>query len=335
MSRALFAEWPHAKQIFRFDVVYDKPVRMLNPPVPQARMTPSQQRRLAALNRRLWWVSCAVAFVGLAFACLPTSQLWTGTFNDSDDYMRLARVFDWLNGQGWYDLAQRRLSPDTPFMLPWSRLVDLPLAACIWLAEPWVGRMAASGVAGFMVPLVWLGSAVLLLPLLGRGLVPARRGWVLIILLFCSFALLREWRPMRVDHHGPQLFLALGGLLTLVRYVLQPAPRWRFYTGVVAASGLAIGAESFFWLGLAASFIGAVCVRRHGLALAFWPRCWSGCRYFAHPQRGSRLIWPCPLCRMWCWRGCSGWCWRGWRGCRAARRGNACCCWQPAVVWRW
>ena len=42
--------------------------------------------------------------------------------------MRAVEVRDFLNGQGWFDLVQHRLSPDHPFAMHWSRLADLPLA---------------------------------------------------------------------------------------------------------------------------------------------------------------------------------------------------------------
>ncbi len=181
--------------------------------------------------------------------------MWLGQFNDSDDYMRLARVLDLLNGQDWYDLAQHRLSPADNFILPWSRLIDLPLAGMTLLFSPVLGQAAAIGAAAFMVPLLWLGGFLFILPLLGRGLLPQRYGWLLVLVALCSFPVLRELRPMRVDHHGAQLCFALAGLVTLQLYLLQPHYRWRLLTGLCAACGLAIGAESFLWTLLATAII--------------------------------------------------------------------------------
>ncbi len=208
-----------------------------------------------ALNRRLLWAGWLLLFVGLSFVLVTSSQFWMAQFNDSDDYMRMARVRDLLNGQGWYDLSQPRLSPGDHFILPWSRLVDIPLAAVTLLFTPLVGQMAASGVAAFLVPLLWLLAFALVLPLAGRGLIPARRGWLLLFVMLCSFALLRELRPMRVDHHGAQLFFALAAFVTLRLYQLRPAPRWRALTGIFCACGLAIGAESFLSLALCSGWI--------------------------------------------------------------------------------
>lgn len=209
-----------------------------------------------SIHCRLGWVSGALLFMGLSFVLVSTSQLWTGVFNDSDDYMRMARVRDWLGGQGWYDLAQTRLSPGESFILPWSRLVDVPLAAVTLLFTNVVGQDAAMGVAAFLVPLLYFSVFCFLLPLLGRGMLPQRQGWLLLVVALCSFALIRELRPMRVDHHGVQILCALMGLVSLHLAVLRPHMRLRCFTGLSAALGLAIGAESFLWVGIATAYIG-------------------------------------------------------------------------------
>lgn len=209
----------------------------------------------ADLNRRIWWASLVIAFVGLAFALVTSSQMWTGQFNDSDDYMRMVQVFNLLDGRGWFDLTQPRLSPGENFTLDWSRFVDLPLAGVILLAEPWVGRMAAAGVAAFMVPLLLLAGFAFVVPALARGLVPKTRAWWLVLVLLTALPLLREMRPMRVDHHGWQLFLALLAYATLLRYALRPRAILRAWTGAICACGLAIGAEALLWCGLAIAWI--------------------------------------------------------------------------------
>lgn len=234
-------------------------------------MTPTTARDV---NRRLGWVCWVIVFVGLAFVLNPMSQLWTGQLNDSDDYMRLARVLDLLQGQGWHDLRQTRLSPGDDFVLPWSRLVDAPLALVTLLFTPLIGLIPATGVAAFLVPLFWLAVCGFLLPLLGRGVMPRRAGWLLVWLALCSFCLLRELRPMRVDHHGVQLCFALCGFVTLHLYLLQPRWRWRALTGLAAACGLAVGAESWLWVTLATAAIAAdaawhgATARRHACAFA-------------------------------------------------------------------
>ena len=209
----------------------------------------------ADINRRIWWASFVIAFVGLAFALVTTSQMWQGRFNDSDDYIRMVQVFNLLDGQSWFDLRQPRLGPGENFVLEWSRLVDLPLAGVMLLAEPWVGRMAAAGVAAFMVPLLLLAAFVFVVPLLGRGLMPKTRAWLLIVVVLAAMPVLRELRPMRVDHHGWQLLLALLAYTALLRCALRPRAQLRIWAGLACAYGLAIGAEALLWGGLAVAWI--------------------------------------------------------------------------------
>jgi len=104
--------------------------------------------------------------------------------------------------------------------------------------------------------LLYFAVFCFLLPLLARGMLPQRQGWLLLVVALCSFALIRELRPMRVDHHGVQILCALMGLVSLHLAVLRPSMRLRCFTGLSAALGLAIGAESFLWVGLATTYIG-------------------------------------------------------------------------------
>ena len=53
-----------------------------------------------------------------------------------DDFMRVVQVLDWVDGQGWNDMVQRRVNPPAGVDMHWSRLADLPLTAVITLAEP-------------------------------------------------------------------------------------------------------------------------------------------------------------------------------------------------------
>ena len=56
---------------------------------------------------------------------------------DSDNYMRLAEVRDWLGGQSWWDIRQHRVDPGSGGLYThWSRLADLPLAVTLLILRP-------------------------------------------------------------------------------------------------------------------------------------------------------------------------------------------------------
>src|SRR4051812_7101833 len=97
------------------------------------------------------WLLTAAAYGAKAILTAGTTPL----ILDSDDAMRLNEVHDFLNGQNWFDFVQRRLN--TPFgsELHWSRLVDLPEAALLFVLRPFAGTMADT-VAAYVWPLAVL-----------------------------------------------------------------------------------------------------------------------------------------------------------------------------------
>ena len=89
---------------------------------------------------------------------------------DPDDFMRLDQVRDWLAGQSWWDVRQYRMDPPAGADMHWSRLVDLPIAACLLLARLVLPEPAASIAAMTAVPLLQLLLAMALLRALMRTL---------------------------------------------------------------------------------------------------------------------------------------------------------------------
>lgn len=163
-------------------------------------------------------------------------------FADTDDAMRMVVVRDLLGGQNWFDLIQHRLN--TPFgaEIHWSRLIDLPLAGLVMLFTPLVGEGGALIAAGTVWPLVllflllWL-SARLTLELVGpAGLLPALAIPVL------SPAIMAEFEPGRVDHHGAIVVTTLALLWLCVAAQRRPALAW--LAGIAAATAIAIAVES-------------------------------------------------------------------------------------------
>ncbi len=82
---------------------------------------------------------------------------------DPDDAMRLVEVRDFVNGQGWYDLVQRRFGPPAGIPSHWSRLVDAPLAGLILALTPLFGRSLAEGAAAVLWPSLLFGVYAIVL----------------------------------------------------------------------------------------------------------------------------------------------------------------------------
>lgn len=173
------------------------------------------------------------------------------SFYDPDDMLRLVQVRDLLAGQGWFDLHQYRIDGPTGTLMHWSRLVDLPLALVVGALTPLIGTVAAEQVAIIGVPLLTLG-AILLVVARSASRWLDREG-VTLACLCAGLAplLMMQVQPMRIDHHGWQIFSVMLALSGLAR---GSQARGAALAGAALAVGLSISMEV---LPIAAAF-GAV-----------------------------------------------------------------------------
>ena len=180
--------------------------------------------RIAAV----WFLISAIMVV------LAWPRIAQGRFPESDDVLRLLQVRDLLAGQGWFDLHQYRIDPPHGTPMPWSRLVDLPLLAAIGLLAPLAGQPAAEAIAVIVVPLLSFGATMWVVGRLAWRLLGTRVAAC--ACLACGFlpALLFQFQPMRIDHHGWQVFTVAVALW---------AVSWRegLKGGAMAGLAMAVG----------------------------------------------------------------------------------------------
>ena len=140
-----------------------------------------------------------------------------GLLQGPDDFMRMVQVLDWIDGQDWNDTVQRRLNPPAGVAMHWSRLADIPLAAIVVLAEPWLGRSGAVHLAALLVP-PFLGGLLAVLFLWAADSLRPHRGVPLPVAMVCALPFpLLQMTPGRVDHHGLQLVLTALAIGLLIR----------------------------------------------------------------------------------------------------------------------
>ena len=186
------------------------------------------------VERRHLWVLLGVwLLVSVMLTLLSWTNIMQRKFPDPDDVMRLLQVRDWIGGQGWFDVTQYRLNPPEGVHMHWSRLVDVPIAFVILLARPLLGQVGSETAALVVVPLVTLGIAMLLVQRVGLKLMSS--GPALVAASATPFSLggLKQMRPMRIDHHGWQIVMALAGLLA----AMDPRPR---RSGAIAGIAMAV-----------------------------------------------------------------------------------------------
>ncbi len=193
----------------------------------------------------LVWVAILIWFLAVRWPAIQWLVL-----SDTDDNIRYAQVKDWLAGQGWFDLRQYRLDPPGGANIHWSRLVDLPIAGLILLFRAFVDGGQADRLACAIAPLLPLLLLMLSLGFIARRLaddgVGRRLGWIIAILLPLAAQMgLGMYAPMRIDHHGWQLALAVTMLAGLVD---DDWLRGGVIAGVSSALSIAIGMEMVVYL---------------------------------------------------------------------------------------
>ena len=204
----------------------------------------------------LLWIVVTVAMVMTRWPAIHWLVL-----GDTDDNIRYVQVKDWLAGQGWYDLRQYRLDPPGGANIHWSRIVDIPLAALMLFFRAFVDQGMADRLACGIAPLLPLLLLMLSLGFIGRRLA-GPHGWILAVAApFAAQMGLGMYAPMRIDHHGWQLALAL----TMLAGVIDGNRlRGGVMAGVSSALSIAIGMEMIVYLAAGGALIALRWVFRPG-----------------------------------------------------------------------
>lgn len=223
----------------------------------------------------VWLGLCVLSLV------INASSLAATNFPDLDDMLRLLQVRDWIAGQSWFDVHQYRIDPPGGAAMHWSRLIDPPIAAVILLLRPLIGQHLAELAALAMIPLLTLGCAIALVARIARQFYGARIGIFACLVLALAVPVMHQLRPMRIDHHGWQIVLAL---IALNAAFAESPRRGGTIAGLALAMWLAISIEG---LPLAAAFMGLFALR--------WLRDWREHAWLVHGvtalTAGSAALW--------------------------------------------
>ncbi|WP_018075675.1 hypothetical protein [Novosphingobium nitrogenifigens] len=176
-------------------------------------------------------------------------------FGDPDDALRLVEVRDLLGGQSWFDVHQYRIAPPEGVAMHWSRLVDIPLATGILVLRPLLGDHLAELVTVVMVPLLTLLCTLMLIGRLAARFFDAETVGIACLVTGIAGPLLFQMTPLRIDHHGWQIVLALAALNGLS---LRDPVRGGLVVGGALAALLAISIEG---LPLTVVFLGVLALR--------------------------------------------------------------------------
>jgi hypothetical protein len=196
--------------------------------------------RAARLGDAAWAAigACAV----LVLSAATGANRLVDIAGDNDSVMRLVEVRDLLGGQGWFDMTQYRMGPAGGLEMHWSRLVDAPVAALIWLAEMMTGDASrAEMIAGFLWPGFLLAVYLFLLIRAARALGGPEAAFPAAIIGLAALYFMGIFAPGSFDHHNVQLALILGAVAALLA---KPSWPTGLVAGVAAAASLAVGMET-------------------------------------------------------------------------------------------
>ena len=209
------------------------------------------------------WVLLSIYLVIGSWPIISSGSGW-----DPDDQLRLVQLRDFLNGQSWFDNRQYRLNPPDGAPMHWSRLIELPLAAITLLLTPMFGQTVAEIAASTAVPLLLFGAIIMLLARTAWRVGGERAAIAAAIITAMSVPLSVQLRPMRIDHHGWQIAMAVLALASL-------------FHGHARKAGLVLGAALAIWLHI--SLEGAP------MSAAFF--LFLGWQWLIKPHEAARLFW--------------------------------------------
>ncbi|NDE89736.1 MAG: hypothetical protein EB059_01145 [Alphaproteobacteria bacterium] len=191
--------------------------------------------------RTTHWVVLLYVIVSVIYN--PNSNFHHWTLPDTDDYVRLIQVSNWLDGQSWFDMQLPHLYPQHIISMHWARLVDVPLAGLMIILDAvnhffrWdAPRTSIALLAAFIVPCMLLFALLKTMrawarPMLGKSWA----GIVCFIVPLCM-QLIFQYMPMRVDHHA---YILLGAAIAF--YALQNMTLGIQHRLMAILAGAAIG----------------------------------------------------------------------------------------------
>lgn len=197
------------------------------------------------------------------------------TVPDIDDAMRLAQWRDFLNGQGWFDLRQSRLSPPQGYESHWSRLIDAGLAGLYFFFRLFADDPMAERLMRAIWPLLWILPAIAGVAGIAWRLAGMLAAVAALLLTLAGGSAYQQFLPGTIDHHNVQIALTM---LTVAATVWSDRTWWSAAAaGLLSALSIAIGLETLPYLAVCGAAIslrfvvlpaGAHAARHYALSLA-------------------------------------------------------------------
>lgn len=213
------------------------------------------------------WLVMTLYFLW-TFLIYPGNPLLRGDLPDTDDYMYLNQLLDWMKGQGWYDNIQHRLDPPNGVPIHFSRLAMLPMAGIVSVIEfMGLGPKGSATIMAMIYPVMLFGVFFGVMRWTAESFLPKEWAGVTAFVGFFSTHTIYEFQPGHIDHHGLIVILVALAMGFACRMIQFPERhRWPLYAGLTLAVGMTIALEILPWLLLLSLFLGFWAVVKGGVA---------------------------------------------------------------------
>ena len=209
---------------------------------------PTQARSCA-----IFWALC---FVTVLAVILKGPDLSVPVWDiGNDDAMRLIQVRDLLGGQNWFDVTQYRLGFEAGTPMHWSRLIDLPIAAILWVASLFLTPVWAEAVTMTVWPLALIVPTLWAMQRASVRFGGARAGPFGYLFAIIAIITTHKFEIGSLDHHNVQMML-MAFILMAMMNGKNPAHDGSII-GVAAAFSVAIGLEMLPFVAMISLMVGA------------------------------------------------------------------------------
>ncbi len=206
--------------------------------------------RIAALLTLALLATIHLAYILIRADTIPLPETGLVGQVDPDIWLRLTLVREWLMGGDWFSHAVTHTNaPIGGIDSPWTRPLDLVIAALVWLQPESIALDTRLMRAALILPLLW--STLLIAGMLRavRMLTPMPAAAVMLGLLCVTVPMVWNYFSLgNADHHAllAVLFVwAIGGILNP-----NPSPRTMLISGILLGLQLWVNVEAFILIGL-------------------------------------------------------------------------------------
>ncbi|MFA5123047.1 hypothetical protein [Zavarzinia sp.] len=201
----------------------------------------------SVLSRWLPFLFLTIAMLGhWHLASGPDGAIGGHQLLDTDSYTRLLRVWQLVQGGGWYDNVVYKLAAPDGMPLHWTRPLDLLILGPA-LAAHALGADLADAVwwSGMMVCPLLHALSCLVAVWAARALWPRDVSWFAGLILFAQPVVLSYGAIGRADHHVLILLAVVACLGAGLRAAIDPCRRWMAYAaGAYGGFGIWVGPEA-------------------------------------------------------------------------------------------